>query len=262
MFPSWPRDRAVNYDATVIHSAATDGFSRGVDAYRNARPSYHPDVVARLVERYCDGTVLDVGAGTGILTRELGRVGADVVAIEPVEAMRRALVEDFPGVRTLAGTAEDLPVADQSAVTIVAAQAAHWFRYPECLDEFARVLRPAGHLVTVWNVRDESVPWVREYTEALAEFEGDTPRHRTLVWRRAIDGDARFVFAEEFSVANPQATTPDGVVERALSTSFIAALGSSDRTRLASRLRKIVARLGPTFDYPYRSELQAWRVVS
>jgi SAM-dependent methyltransferase len=201
-----------------------------------------------------------VGAGTGILTRALVEAGVSVIAIEPVEEMRRALVDDLPGVVALSGTAEDLPLDDGSVGTIVAAQAAHWFRYPQCLDEFTRVLRPAGHLVTVWNVRDETVPWVRAYTEAIAEFEGDTPRYRTMAWRRAIDGDARFAFVEELAAANPQPTTVDGVVERALSTSFIASLAPTDKLRLEARLREIVAPLGPAFDYPYRSELQAWRL--
>ncbi|MGI9603325.1 MAG: class I SAM-dependent methyltransferase, partial [Acidimicrobiales bacterium] len=92
-------------------------------------------------------------------------------------------------------------------------------------------------------------------------FAGDTPRYHTLAWRRAIESDARITLESEMAVPHPWPTDTEGVVDRALSTSFIAALGPTDQEGVAARVRAIVADLGPRFDYPYRSELQIWRRV-
>jgi len=76
----------------------------------------------------------------------------------------------------------------------------------------------------VWNVRDESVDWVRRHTDVVNRFAGDTPRHRTTQWRRAIAGRATFEPADDWPVPNSKPTAPQQVVDRLLSTSFIAAL--------------------------------------
>jgi hypothetical protein len=80
-----------------------------------------------------------------------------------------------------------------------------------------------------------------------------------MLWRRAIDNHPAFEHVDEWTVPNPKPTTPDGVAERVLSTSFIAALpGDAQQTALAE-IRALVTPLGASFDFPYRSELQAWR---
>lgn len=243
-----------------MHQAAASGYERGASTYRTVRPSYHRDLVDRVVERYCDGMVVELGAGTGILTRALIDRGAEVIAVEPVDAMRSALLADHPEVDVRDGTAEAIPVGDGMAAAVVIGQSFHWFRHGEALYEAARVLQPGGHLVTMWNVRDESVPWVAAYTSVVDRYEADTPRYRTMAWRQAIDEDPRFAFVEEWAVDNPQPSDPDKVVARALSTSFIATLGPAEQRQVSKELRTIVAPLGDRFDYPYRSELQAWRL--
>lgn len=242
----------------MVTRAARKGYSRGADAYRSARPSYHPEIVDDIVHRCAGRPVVELGAGTGILTAALVARGLDVVAIEPVEAMREALIEDVGGVDARDGTAESIPMADNSAGAVVAAQSFHWFDSTRALEEIARVCQPGGKLLTVWNVRDESVPWVSAYSEVVDRHAGDTPRYRTMNWRRAIESDGRFALDDERSVDNLQPTDPERVVRRALSTSFIAALADEEQTAVANEIRQVIDGLGERFDYPYRSELQTW----
>jgi SAM-dependent methyltransferase len=256
-----------------VHRAAAAGFEQQSQAYRQGRPSYHPNLVDRLVARYHrpgsgpePAPLVELGAGTGIFTAQLAAAGVSVVAVEPVEAMRAALVEtlgpQFPGLVTaIDGTAERLPFDDRGATTIVASQSFHWFDHRAALDEIARVLAPGGHLLTVWNVRDNRVPWVAACTAAINRHAGDTPRYHTMEWRRAIDGDRRFSPVDEFAVANPSPSSPEGVADRVRSTSFVGALDAPTRAELLDEVARIVAPLGKRFDYPYTSELQAWRPV-
>ncbi len=243
----------------MVHDAAERGYRTGTDAYRRARPGYAAAIVDALHQSLPDGLVVELGAGTGILTAELVGRGHRIVAVEPVATMRAALAQAVPGVIGRDGRAEAIPVADGAAGAVVAAQSFHWFDAAAALDEIARILVPGGVLAVVWNVRDQSVPWVAAYTEITDEFAGDTPRYATLAWRRAIDADIRFVFDGERFADNPWPTDVDGVVDRALSTSFIAALDQDTQAEVAARIRDSVAGLGPAFDYPYRSQLHVWR---
>lgn len=243
----------------MVHESAAGGFSKRADAYRRIRPSYHPALVRRFVDRFCDGQVVELGAGTGIFTSQLVAEGVKPVVIEPIAEMRAILESELPMVRVVDGAAELIPLADDAAATVVAAQAFHWFDYPKALDEIHRVLRPGGRLVTVWNVRDEAVDWVSDWTDIVDRHAGDTPRHRTMKWRKAIEADPRFGPVDDWSVFNPKHTTADGAVERALSTSFIAALDESDQEQVRQAILEIVKPLGSSFAFPYQSELQAWR---
>ena len=144
-----------------IHVAAATGFEAGADAYERARPTYPPDAVAFIVETLDlrpGRTVLELGAGTGKLTRLLVPSGARILALEPVEAMRAKLVESVPGVELVDGTAEAIRLPNGSVDAVVVAQAFHWFDAIRALSEIHRVLRPGGRVVLAWNRRDEIGP--------------------------------------------------------------------------------------------------------
>jgi SAM-dependent methyltransferase len=255
----------------MVHEAAATGFERRADAYLRGRPAYHPQLVARVAARIfdavmldgtvADGLVVDVGAGTGIFTAQLLELGVKAVAVEPVAAMRAALSEALPTVEVFDGTAESLPFDAGSVHTLLVAQAFHWFDPKPTLNEMARVLRPGGELICVWNVRDENVDWVVKYTEVVDAYAKDTPRYRDFAWRKAIEADERFTFVEEWGIDNPQPSSPQLAIDRALSTSFIAALEPTEQLLIANRIRVIVASLGEHFDYPYRSEMQVWKLL-
>lgn len=134
-------------------------FAEVAGAYERARPSYPEDAVRWLAgEEPCD--VVDLGAGTGKLTRALIAVGHVVTAIEPLPEMLELLPAAAPGAAAILGTAEVIPLPDASADVVTCGQSFHWFDHAVALPEIARVLRPGGRLAVVWNTRDDRVAWV------------------------------------------------------------------------------------------------------
>ncbi|MBI2704640.1 MAG: methyltransferase domain-containing protein [Actinobacteria bacterium] len=240
----------------AINPAAAAGFARGAGDYEKARPSYAPEAIA-LIARTADlgpaRRVLDLAAGTGKLTRQLVPTGADLVAVEPVAEMRATLAELCPGVEILDGTAESIPLPDHSVDAVTVAQAFHWFDAPSALREINRVLKPERTLVLMWNVRDERVPWVKAFTELLVARSGGrpyTPYHSIdETAGEAMTGDfvadigaaGLFGAVSHAEFANPQRTSPEGVVARAASTSFVAALPEARRVALLDEVRELIA---------------------
>jgi SAM-dependent methyltransferase len=227
-----------------VHDAALKGFSRAAQSYGRGRPGYPEALVAWLEQKLRLGPharVVDLGAGTGKFSQLLLRTGADVIAVEPVDAMRAQLQQSLPGLSALAGTAQSMPLEDGSVDAVVCAQAFHWFANPEALQEIHRVLRPGGKLGLVWNVRDEAVDWVAAITAIMAPYEGDAPRFHTGQWRRMFPNEL-FSDPEEFSV--PQQHTGSAqqvIIDRFLSVSFIAALPEVERADVAARLSALIA---------------------
>jgi SAM-dependent methyltransferase len=152
----------------VTESSQPHGRSFGTvaDRYDRLRPTY----AAAAVVWALGGRplrVADIGAGTGILSRVLLRLGHEVIAVEPDDRMRGRLVGVSPGVTAVAGTAEEIPLRDQSVDAVVAGQAYHWFERERAHPEFARVLRPGGVLAAFWNDADLRVPWTVRLVELI-----------------------------------------------------------------------------------------------
>lgn len=256
----------------TVHDAAARGFERGAEDYEAARPGYPPEVVDLLVEVLDLGPgrrVLDLAAGTGKLTRLLVPSGADIVAVEPVAAMRATLADLVPEAEVLEGTAEAIPLPDAAVDATVVAQAFHWFDAPPALAELGRVLRPGGALALVWNVRDESADWVRRFGELLVEGaaedessaafrETGKPYEEGQDWSDVIGASGRFGPVEHASVAWEQPVDADLLVRRAASTSFVSALPDDARAAALDRVRDLTAThpdlVGrATFGFPYRT---------
>jgi ubiquinone/menaquinone biosynthesis C-methylase UbiE len=141
-------------------------FSAVADVYERTRPTY-PDAAVEWLVGPQPKRVLELGAGTGKLTRSLVARGHTVVATDPSPQMLQKLVSVGLPVRTAVAAAEKLPFAAQSFDVVVVAHAFHWFDPALALPEVARVLRSQGTLAVVWNLRDDSVPWVRRLSALL-----------------------------------------------------------------------------------------------
>jgi SAM-dependent methyltransferase len=144
------------------------------------------------------------------------------------------------------------------AVTV--GQAFHWFRADEALAEIHRVLRRGGGLGLVWNVRDETVPWVARLTEIMEPHRGDAPTHRTGAWREAFERTTLFGPLGHAEVHHVHRLTPEAVVARVASVSFVAALPERERRRLLGEVRELVATDPQTRDraeveLPYRTDV-------
>lgn len=237
-------DQRASEDDMSVHSAAATGYQGGADTYARGRPDYPPQLVDWL-KRDCGlgpgARALDLGSGTGKFLPILRATGAALTAVEPVAAMRQKLVADNPDVEAMEGTAEAIPVADGTFDAVVCAQSFHWFGTRAALAEIARVLKPSGTLGLVWNVRDESVAWVRAITEIIAPHEGDVPRYHTGRWREPF-ASGPFQPLRETTIAWPHRGSAERViVDRTCSTSFIAALPEAEREAVAMRLRQLIA---------------------
>jgi SAM-dependent methyltransferase len=244
---------------TRVHPVAAAGFSAGAELYERARPSYPVEAVAWMAERTGLGpgmTVVDVGAGTGKLTRLLPRAGARVIAVEPLPEMRAQLVEVMPDVEVLDGTAEDLPLADASAEVIVVAQAFHWFDLDRALPELHRVLRPGGMLAVFWNSRDLDDPVQAGVEKLLGSLRAGVIAQQQGAWRVSLAASPYFGPAEERRFRFEQQFTVDDLCDRVSSTSFVAAMPASEREELLSRVRALTRGVPEPFPFPYRSDVR------
>ncbi len=230
----------------MVHSSAQTGYSQDAQAqtYASSRPDYPPalaDWLTGTLQLAPGRSVADVGAGTGKFTPRLLATGAQVIAVEPVAAMRERIAP-HAHLRVVAGTAETTGLGNATLDAVVCAQAFHWFASRATLDEFARVLRPGGHLGLVWNVRDESVDWVAEITRLIEPYEGDTPRFWKQTWRDAFPHPAFGPLAESAMGHAHEGPPEQVIIGRTLSTSFIAALPEAERVRLRAELQALIAR--------------------
>jgi len=241
---------------------ATLGFELAADVYERGRPDYPAAAIAWLVERLAlrpGRTLVDLAAGTGKLTRLLVRSGADVIAVEPLAAMR-ALIENA---RVLEGTAEAMPLPDASADAVTVAQAFHWFRAEEALAEIHRVLRHGGGVALVWNTRDERDPLHAAVSDLLRPLEGDAPRRHKRDWGEVVDASGLFTPTERVAFDHEQLFDEDGFVERFTSISFVAAAPDDARAQVEARLRDLARETGAPIRLPYVTELYvAFRPLS
>ncbi|MDE2371247.1 MAG: methyltransferase domain-containing protein [Burkholderiales bacterium] len=156
----------------------TEVFGTKVANYAVSRPDYPPALFEWLRTQCAIGaasTIVDVGAGTGLLTQGLLDLGAAVVAVEPAAAMRAAadaLLGRRTGYRSAAGRAEALPLGPASCDLVTAAQAFHWFDIDAARSECLRVLRPLGQVALIWNDRVLADPLHVALDEVFAAFGG------------------------------------------------------------------------------------------
>jgi SAM-dependent methyltransferase len=224
-------------------------FGAVADSYERARPSY-PDAAVDWLVPAGARTVLDLGAGTGKLTRALVARGLEVVAVEPLAEMRASLAASLPAVRALEGTAEAIPLPDDSVDAITVAQAWHWVDPARATAEAARVLRPGGTLGLIWNRRDERVGWVARLGDVMGSGDAE------LIEMEGIEIGPPFGPTENFVTDWERPMDINLLVEMAASRSYVITATPRRRAQILDGIRKLVAadpHLGTEFDFPYRT---------
>ena len=238
-------------------------FELVADLYERARPEYPPEAIDWLAEQLDLGegrVVLDLGAGTGKLTRALVATGAHVIAVEPGEAMLAQLRQAVPEAQALRGAAEDIPLPDASVDAVTVGQAFHWFRHDEALPELHRVLRPGGGVGLLWNSRDQDSPLQRVVNDLIATL---VPPKRAIAFGssgRLAESDL-FGSMEERRFTFVQQLDADALVGRIGSISFVAAASEGERRRIERELRELVAANGGVVAFPYVTDVYVSRAV-
>jgi ubiquinone/menaquinone biosynthesis C-methylase UbiE len=178
--------------------------------------------------------------------------GFGTIAVEPDLSMRQKLVESLPTVQALGGTAEAIPLPDDCVDAVTVAQAWHWMDHPVATAEIARVLRPGGTLGLVWNIRDESVPWVKRLSDIIGSSDAERFVGGTVSVGEQFGPleDAQFEWANTIDV--------ESLVQLVESRSSIITATDAERAATLAAVRELAASDPAlagreTFELPYRT---------
>ncbi|WP_019971491.1 class I SAM-dependent methyltransferase [Mycobacterium sp. 141] len=207
-------------------------FGSEAAAYERGRPSYPPEAIDWLLPAGAHD-VLDLGAGTGKLTTRLVERGLNVIAVDPIPEMLELLTNSLPGTPALLGTAEEIPLADNSVDAVLVAQAWHWFDPDRAVAEVSRVLRPGGRLGLVWNTRDERMGWVKDLGRIIGH-ENDPFNHEVTL-------PAPFAETERQQVEWTSYLTPQALIDLVASRSYCITSPEQVRTRTLGQVRELLA---------------------
>ncbi len=209
-------------------------FGRAAAEYERARPEYPAAAVEWLLPAGARD-VVDLGAGTGKLTRALVARDLAVTAVEPLAGMREQLEAAVPGVPALEGRAEQIPLPDDSADLVTVAQAWHWVDEELAAAEVARVLRPGGSLALIWNLRDERADWVERLTEAIGR--GDAER----LIEAGFELPPPFGPTERAEFEWDRELDRETLVELVSSRSYVITATPTERERILAAVRELAA---------------------
>lgn len=216
-----------------------NSFGQAADLYDQARPSYPVEAIewALAAADPPARRVADLGAGTGIMTRQLVGLGYDVLAIEPDALMRQRLAATTPTATALAGTAEAVPLPDAGVDGAIAAQSYHWFDQDRAHAEIGRVVRPGGVFAAIWNLRDESLPWVAEFTAIVNGVPGKADDNHEATQFGPLFGTPELGLFEH-TVAH----TADSLVNLLRSRSYYLTASQDQKQDLEVRVRRLAER--------------------
>ncbi|MFI7601874.1 class I SAM-dependent methyltransferase [Actinoplanes sp. NPDC049681] len=212
----------------IDRAAQAGSFGSAAATYERGRPGYPAEALDWLLPPG-EPRVVDLGAGTGKLTRQIAARGLPVTAVDPSEGMLTELRRALPDVPAHVGTAEALPLPDRSADAVVCAQAWHWVDVARAVPEAARVLSPGGRIGLIWNLRDETSDWVR----CLGELMHSPEEHRN------IDVGPPFGPVEHRLFRWTHRLGPDQLLDLVASRSYVILLPAGERQALLDRVRDL-----------------------
>ena len=235
-------------------------FGAIADDYDRLRPRPPTEAVDWLLPDDCQSAV-DVGAGTGLLSRALADRVAQVTAVEPDPRMRAVLRARSPGVRVLAGTGEAIPLPDAGVDGVFVSSAWHWMKPDRAVREIARVLRDGGRFGVIWTSRDRESGWLHDLDLARAAPAVDpAARARRGHHEVELPEGAPFTENETRSFAFSRVMTIDDFVDMYATTSRLITASPQDRATELARARAALRNRFPDaaqIDVPMRS--RCWR---
>jgi SAM-dependent methyltransferase len=214
-------------------------FGAHADAYERARPAW-PEEAARWLVPADAQLVVELGAGTGKLTRAVDALGVRVVAVEPDPRML-AVLHGF-GLEGVEGSAEAIPFDDGVADAVLAGSSFHWFELEPALREIHRVLEPGGRLAFGWNHRDVRHPTIAAMSDVIYS---SRPSRQTSGWRRrdwapAVVAGGLFRDVEHTLIEHVHEFPRDALEDHLLSYSGLAALPEEERRREFAAVAEIL----------------------
>ena len=265
--------------APEVRAVRSGSFGAVAAHYQRYRPGPPPEAVAWILPERV-GTVVDLGAGTGALTRLLGVRADRVVAVEPDERMRAVLEQELPEVTALDGRGEALPLDGASVDAVLASSSWHWMDAEPALREVRRVLVPGGILAALWTGPDRAGPFM-ERVRALVGTATDTgdPGPGVEGLRDTIGGDlGRAEYALEIPPGLPfsrpehrsfvwdQGMTADELIGLLGTMSWIITMEPSGQEEVLSIARRLLReRLGVegdvTADVTFRCDAYRTRAL-
>jgi SAM-dependent methyltransferase len=222
-------------------------FDRVAAEYERTRPDYPAEAVrwaAEVLGLDLGARVLDVGAGTGKLTRGLVAFGFDVVAVEPGAPMLAELRRAVPEAETHEAPAEEIPLPDASVDAAFAAQAYHWFDPARALPELQRVIRPGGGFALMWNWWDERDPLQADLGK-LVGYAGAEPYTDD-----DLPGEPWFRERARTIVETAEPSTPDAIAGYLATTSMFVTMEPGEREQKLAEVRELTSRYGEEFPFP------------
>jgi SAM-dependent methyltransferase len=228
----------------ALHPLAV-GFAEVTGAYERGRPEYAPAVVGAIAAELsipAGALVLDLGAGTGKLTRALLSEGLDVVAVEPQASLRDVLAASIGSERARDGLAEAIPLPDASVAAVTVADAFHWFDHRPALAEIGRVLRPGGGLAVLSTVPDlGGASWAHEVGMLMAGLRPEHPHYDGPPWQDAVRAGGNWTTPREIRVTASQPVLPESFVDYIASISWMAALPEDQRVETLAQVSAIIS---------------------
>lgn len=230
----------------MMHNS-TNRFADRVENYVKFRPRYPGEFVNHLIIEQVlkqDTIVADVGSGTGFSAQPILEYGNTVYGVEPNEPMRSAgekFLAQYVNFISIDGTAEQTTLPNNSVDLVIAGQAFHWFDQDKCKTEFQRILKPAGHLLLMWNERlTVTTPFLTEYENLLLKHSTDyTDINHINITPKLIAEFFSPNRVEKHEIENIQTVDYDGLEGRLMSCSYVPNYGEEGHEAMLTDLRML-----------------------
>jgi SAM-dependent methyltransferase len=233
-----------------VWEARRTSFGAAATNYKAGRPGYPREVLKQCLPAGAS-EVLDLAAGTGPLTAGLLELGLAVTAVEPLDDMRALIPAEA---RTLAGTAEQIPLPDDSMDAVFVGQAWHWFDVPRAVVEIHRVLRRGGTLTPMWNLFDADDPLTRVLGEVGPD---ETSTNMPDDAEPPFDPAGMFSPPERIVTRYALPYTRDRVAALVASMSVSILAAPDERKRMIMRVRDAM----PDGEFPLSWICEAWKAT-